>query len=400
LIIGEELIGMLSVDHRQASFYDESHARLVQAFADQVALAIQNARHFQAERRRRQLAAMQQDITQITSASLELDEVVHRVASLTCQAMEVDLTLLILRRGPSAPLQLAELHACSDALPNNQLEEIQQQFTHNFPTESLARLAPDYGATPLEVDDLPAEAPAQLLEWLKSGQALLVPLIAAGHTNGLMLLLRLSTTPAFTGQEIDMAMTISQSVSTSIENAQLYAQMEHMAITDSLTNLYNRRGLIQLGEREIERARRFDRAFSTLMLDLDHFKILNDSYGHMAGDEVLRQLADLLTQLVRSIDVVARYGGEEFTILLPECSQDCAHVVAERLRLAVENTHFKTGAGDLNITISVGVASGSNLPLEMERMLNAADQALYAAKEAGRNQSWSWHPQGPRPANP
>jgi diguanylate cyclase (GGDEF)-like protein len=400
LIIGDELIGMLSIDHSQPGFYDQSHARLAQAFADQVAVAIQNASHFQAEQRRRQLAAMLQDITQITSASLELDEVVQRVASLTCQAMELDLVIVLLRPSPAEPLELTELHACHLDLPQPQLEELKRQLSLNLPADKLLQLAPGFSPSLLQADNLPPEAPDRMRQWIEQGQALLVPLIAAGHSTGLMLLLRLSPSPPFNSQAADMALTIGQSVAASLDNAKLYAQMERMAITDSLTNLYNRRGLTQLGQREIERARRFDRSFSVLMLDLDHFKQLNDSYGHPAGDEVLHQLADLLGQLVRSIDVVARYGGEEFALLLPECHFDCAQVVAERLRQAIASTSFSTSAGDLNLTISLGIASGSNLPLELESLLEAADRALYAAKEAGRNQSWAWHPQGPRPALP
>ncbi len=226
---------------------------------------------------------------------------------------------------------------------------------------------------------------------------MIVPLIAAGHSTGFMLLVRLAPDPRFDDSSIEIAETIAQSVATSIENASLYSQMERMAITDGLTGLYNRRGLTQMGQREIDRARRFDRAFSVLMLDLDHFKELNDTHGHAAGDNVLRQLADLLSQLVRSIDVVARYGGEEFTILLPECPHDCGQEVAERLRRAVENTTFQTDAGELELSISLGLASGSNMPLDLEALIEAADRALYAAKEAGRNQCWSWHPEGPRP---
>ncbi|MFP3852798.1 MAG: diguanylate cyclase [Anaerolineales bacterium] len=396
LIIGDELIGMLSLDHTQPGFYNEGHARLVQAFADQVAIAIENARHFQAEQRRRQMAAMQQDITQITGASLQLEEVVERVASLSCQAVEADLVMLLLRPQPEGKLTLAEARACSEDLPAEYLERAREELASHLSSGTLRSLPPKYGASIFNADDLPEHAPESLRQWFGKQQGLIVPMLAAGHRTGLLLFLRRSAEPGFGHSEVEMVESIAQSVAASIENARLYAQMERMAITDPLTQLYNRRGLSQLGEREIERARRYERDFSVLLIDLDHFKRLNDTHGHLAGDEVLRQLASLLNQLVRNIDLVARYGGEEFAVLLPECADDCAHEVAERLRQAIESTTFDTRAGELRITVSLGVASSESLPLQMEPLLAAADRALYAAKEAGRNQTWIWRQDQPQ----
>ena len=119
-----------------------------------------------------------------------------------------------------------------------------------------------------------------------------------------------------------------------LENARLYAEVQQLVVVDELTGLYNRRGLVQFGEREFTRSARFARPLSALMIDLDHFKTVNDTYGHAAGDRVLRQVADCLRSKTRSVDILARYGGEELLLLLPEADLAQATQVAERLRLA------------------------------------------------------------------
>ncbi len=159
-------------------------------------------------------------------------------------------------------------------------------------------------------------------------------------------------------------------------------EARHIALTDGLTGLYNRRHFYQVLEQEVQRSRRHGRALSLLMLDLDNFKQFNDHYGHLAGDAVLCQLADLATRLVRQSDTVFRYGGEEFTMLLPETSYDAALVLAERLRRAVEQHIFEdrrhTRLG--RATVSVGVATCPHDASNAEGLVDAADKALLRAK--------------------
>ncbi|MBV8167012.1 MAG: GGDEF domain-containing protein [Alphaproteobacteria bacterium] len=157
------------------------------------------------------------------------------------------------------------------------------------------------------------------------------------------------------------------------------------ALTDPLTGVFNRRTFIEMSSKEEERARRSGSLTSVLMLDIDHFKRINDTHGHGVGDLAIKMLAEQATKSLRSIDILARYGGEEFIVTLPETDAAVASRVAERLRSALETAVVQTDAGvEVKFTVSIGVATfATGVPLQ--RAMEAADQALYLAKQAGRN---------------
>lgn len=171
-------------------------------------------------------------------------------------------------------------------------------------------------------------------------------------------------------------------------------RLEELATTDALTRLINRRALLERLSVEVDRARRFKSQLSLLMVDLDHFKAVNDQHGHLVGDHILRQMGTLLAGAVRTIDVVARYGGEEFVIILPETSTDGAVVFAERLRERISEHPFDLAGADgasddriFHLTCSVGVATfPSSRVASTEDLFARADEALYRAKSGGRNQ--------------
>lgn len=163
---------------------------------------------------------------------------------------------------------------------------------------------------------------------------------------------------------------------------------EELASRDSLTNLYNHRMFYALLQDEMARTRRFGHPVSLLMLDIDHFKRVNDSYGHQAGDAILKGLSGLLVRHARAVDRVCRYGGEEFTVILPETGADTAFETAERLRTAVAHHLFDAGGGKMvGITVSIGVATCPQQTDALEGLVKAADVALYAAKQGGRNRT-------------
>lgn len=165
-------------------------------------------------------------------------------------------------------------------------------------------------------------------------------------------------------------------------------RLEELATTDALTRLMNRRALLERLSVEVDRARRFRSQLSLLMVDLDHFKAINDAHGHLVGDDVLRQMGNLLAGVVRTIDVVARYGGEEFVLILPETATDGAVVFAERLRERVAEKDFEAGGErNFHLTCSIGVATfPSPRVASTEDLFARADEALYRAKSGGRNQ--------------
>jgi diguanylate cyclase (GGDEF)-like protein/PAS domain S-box-containing protein len=170
------------------------------------------------------------------------------------------------------------------------------------------------------------------------------------------------------------------------ERQRLMTELEELARTDPLISMFNRRHFFDLARREIERSRRSGKPLSIILFDLDHFKKINDTYGHPAGDEVLQHVAEHCQAALRFEDILARYGGEEFIVLLPETGLEPAEVVAERLRQVVETAPFTVCGQNVTITISLGVAG---LPpgkeTTIEELLSLADSALYISKQSGRN---------------
>ncbi len=163
------------------------------------------------------------------------------------------------------------------------------------------------------------------------------------------------------------------------------AQLEALATTDPLTGLPNHRALVGICDQELERTRRYARSCSLLFLDIDHFKALNDGYGHGAGDTVLYEFAHLVQRTLRGMDTVGRWGGEEFVAVLPEAEKVEAMAAAERVRVAVSEYVFPLGGG-IRLTCSIGLVTSSDGARERDTLLKAADQAMYAAKKLGRNQ--------------
>jgi diguanylate cyclase (GGDEF)-like protein/PAS domain S-box-containing protein len=170
-----------------------------------------------------------------------------------------------------------------------------------------------------------------------------------------------------------------------IENARLYAEVQRLATVDEVTGIFNRRRLFELGHRELERSRRYQLPLAAILLDIDHFKKINDTYGHNTGDRVLAGIASLISRNIRGIDLFGRYGGEEFVVLLPQTDRQCGLEVAERLRSLVADLLFKTNRGTISVTISLGVALITEGIPSLATLIDRADQAMYSAKQAGRN---------------
>jgi two-component system cell cycle response regulator len=193
---------------------------------------------------------------------------------------------------------------------------------------------------------------------------------------------------------VEFADAVIKAAVASIQRAQVIetakeenARLEALAHTDPLTQALNRRALTQRLASELDRARRYEGVIALLMIDLDHFKRINDTYGHLVGDDVLREFAIILTSAVRSVDMVARYGGEEFVVVLPETGAEGAIAFAERIRERIEAHAFRSGDRlTLRLTTSIGVATFPSSRVEsVEDIFSRADAALYRAKAEGRN---------------
>lgn len=182
--------------------------------------------------------------------------------------------------------------------------------------------------------------------------------------------------------ELGMLATAFNAMATKLEENQ--NALYELTIRDGLTGLYNHRTFYTLLAEELARSQRSNRPVSLLMLDIDHFKHVNDTYGHQAGDAILRGLSELLGQQLRAIDRVCRYGGEEIAVILPEIDPDTASSIAERLRTSVETHLFEVNT-TIHITVSIGVASSPTDGDSVDTLVAAADAALYVAKRSGRN---------------
>ncbi len=218
------------------------------------------------------------------------------------------------------------------------------------------------------------------------GPALAAPL-RRGHTVlGVVVVEREPEQPVFDADDEAMLVSLAGPAGIAVDNVMLHREAQRLSVTDPLTGAGNLRHMTTTLAREVERASRFARPLSVLLLDLDHFKNVNDTYGHTVGDAVLRELARRLSACVREVDVVARYGGEEFVVVTPETDVDGAERLAARICEAVREEPFVVGRDVVPVTVSVGIAA---LPLHGTAsgdLVRSADEGLYAAKRAGRDQ--------------
>ncbi len=211
---------------------------------------------------------------------------------------------------------------------------------------------------------------------LVAGDRILGTLVAGSRKRG-----------AFDDESLRMLEVIAIQAAQAVLRAQLYEQMEKMATTDGLTGLLNHRTFQGRFEEALAAARRYGRKCSVMLTDIDHFKSVNDTYGHPMGDQVLKGVARIIREKARDTDLVARYGGEEFAIIMPECDSRAALAIAERIREAVMAEVFQTDQGPLKVTLSLGIATFPDASQDKQALVDLSDQCLYFAKRHGRNQS-------------
>jgi two-component system, cell cycle response regulator len=190
--------------------------------------------------------------------------------------------------------------------------------------------------------------------------------------------------------QLGLIEVLCNQASISIANAKLHAEIETLATTDGLTGLYNHRRFQEILSDEVKRLNRSPSQVSLVLTDIDYFKKVNDTYGHPAGDLVLKGVAKIIREEIREMDVPARYGGEEFAVILPETDSEGAKNIAERLRMAVRDAAFSADGRSLSVTISIGIATAPDDAQGKQEFLEKADKALYHAKHHGRNQTVSW----------
>jgi diguanylate cyclase (GGDEF)-like protein len=187
------------------------------------------------------------------------------------------------------------------------------------------------------------------------------------------------------GDQIKVGRTIIKFITGGNIEASYHEEIYRLMTIDGLTEIHNKRYFHEMLEREVSRSQRYERVFSIVIFDIDHFKKINDTFGHLAGDAVLRQLGSIVKHKVRRDDIIARIGGEEFAILLPEVGIDGGVEAARKLRAAVEATSFQFEGTTIDVTISLGVAQWEPGVADADGLIKNADDKLYEAKRSGRN---------------
>lgn len=187
---------------------------------------------------------------------------------------------------------------------------------------------------------------------------------------------------------LDFALNVSEFVALSVSNAILYEQTEKLSVTDGLTGLDNHQQMQTVLKNEVVRCRRYSSTLSVIIMDIDHFKQVNDTYGHQKGDEILLQFSAIMKKFCRSNDVAARYGGEEFFLVLPETGIDGALHIAERIREEMASQKFQSKGKDFHVTVSCGIAEFDSARMQSAAdLIKVSDLALYKAKHEGRNRT-------------
>lgn len=327
------------------------------------------------QRRTRELNALYQATTTLLS-TLELDSLLKDFLAAAFTALpQAEKGLLVLNTQPGDDLMIKAARGWDSQPTMEQVLTATAQKLHQAKQQK----------TPLIVEHLPMiREPEDQEKNDRDWSGLIIPLTVNDRIAG-DLILYSKNTQVVKEADLYLWQAFGATASAALQNALLHEKVQQLAITDPLTGIHNRRGFALLASQQIKQAQRYSHPLTLLMLDLDHFKMVNDHYGHQVGDQVLAKITQRLSEILRAADLLGRYGGEEFIILLSNTNKEEGEVIARRLLERVREAPVPTDGGEIKITISIGLASGRDT-LDLESLINEADQALYRAKEAGRNQ--------------
>lgn len=370
LMVSDRVVGVLDCQSENPDHFDDETIDLLMLFSTQASMALQNAHLYSLERRRAlQLEAINA-IAKQTTAVLDLKELLAKVCSLIQHAFPVSHVSVLLKEDEDMVLRAHHGGLTPRMLEGGRLPA----------TAGLWGRALEAGKTVIENDVRVASDYVGF--FVETASRMCIPLVSFGQTLG-VLVLDSAQVNAFHPNDVQSLESVADICSNAIQNAHYVERVKQLAYLDGLTGIFNRRFFEMRIAEEIERARRFSVGMAVIMVDIDQFKRLNDEFGHLLGDEVLRQVSSIFSQQLRKIDVVCRYGGEEFAILLSQTNPQHAFSVAEKLRRLVETWQFP--GVPRPVTISAGAASYPDHGTTRDELVKAADAGLYAAKLAGRN---------------
>lgn len=373
VIVRQQAIAFICVDSFVPYAYRAEHARRLATLASSVSLALQNAQLYaqmnDALERERRLG----DLMRAISSALDIGVILATVARLSMELVGADAVALGLLSTDHR--SLTDIH------------------TFNMP-EPLMTLQQGMGPVWRAVEARQSIIRQNILlsgsgeSGYRVSSALGSPIVAGNQLLGLLAVYHLNNNRHFSERDSAMLDIVGRQTGIAIANARLFSETQRLATIDHLTGLFNRYHFFSLAPRELERARRYCHAMALLVIDVDHFKTINDTYGHGAGDTVLRSIAERMRRELRDADILARFGGEEFIALLPETHLAGALHVAERLRAGVEAAPVMFQDTAIHVTISIGCTAADRIGADdrLETLIQRADRALYTAKSRGRNQ--------------
>jgi diguanylate cyclase (GGDEF)-like protein len=378
----ERLEGILSVESEHVNYFSEDAEQALLSFAAQIAQTIRMAR---LAKEREEVAIEFQAFYHASkelSATIEFDEIIDKLHVLCAEIVPYDFSAVAVWQDPG---EVYSVYQWSDQKEAPLIRNDLANNGHSWISWFLINREEPFILTKnqLQLQQMPLLYEGEELGGLHTFLA--APMRHQQKRIG-ALVLGSAQEEAFSSHQARVISILCNQAAVSLENSAIIHKMEELAITDGLTGLYNHRYFQDAFQQELERAERQNQKLTLLIMDIDHFKGFNDSFGHPAGDFILKSLAVLLKKNARKIDVLARYGGEEFAALLPAIDKKNARRTAERWRKNVQRTTFKSSGQSFAITLSIGFATYDEDGKSKMELIQKADRGLYDAKENGRNQ--------------
>lgn len=393
----ERILGVINAESTKRDAFTEDDERLLITLAGQIATAIEQIRKAQAERKWLDQLAHSNDLiyalAQITThieKAFSIDDIIRNLGA---ELNRINLTCIMAVYDKERALFTVNYTSLAPTF----LEIVENGLGHPLIayTFSRDRLRLENILYPTALSNVEDEIQMLFANTRRQGvseilrqigvqtgtEPLRLPLVFEESLLGILWVWGKELTRA----DLPIMSIFAKQIGVSLERARLFQEVQSLALTDPLTGLQNRRSLFELGRVEFARAQRLQRPFCCMMLDLDHFKQVNDQYGHVVGDQVLQEFAKRCSSSVREVDLVGRYGGEELIILLPETDRPTSLQVAERLRSTIADTPIKIFDKEISVTTSIGVAAQDENTMDLETLIARADQAMYIAKHKGRN---------------
>jgi diguanylate cyclase (GGDEF)-like protein len=383
--IKDHFVGVIVLGAKKGDAeYTEADIQLIQALVGLASTSINNAMLFENSESTKNeldhkvfnLMTLQQS-GKVLSSTLDLSELINISIDMFLETVWANKGILMLQSEERPELEIKAFKGLS----KDEVMELKKD-----PAETWAMTTIEKEKKPILAQELATKSSYQSYSTINRNLpfAVYVPMLKEGELYGVVKVGPKINGESFTENDLEFFATLASQAVIAFENARLYS----LAITDSITRLYVHRYFQLRLEEEVARSRRYNSTISLLMCDIDHFKAINDNYGHQQGDLMLKEISKILRKNVRTTDIAARYGGEEFAIILPETTQADAKIVAERIRRDVHQHEFPSiieGQPPLKCSVSIGVAGFPLNADNKDQLIQKADSSLYKAKDLGRN---------------